>query len=238
MADVVPDGGPHSNGPTLSNGGGATSIGNAVGPGASQPGMSPPVSCPAGKPPSRTRFDSSASRPCDSSPDSVQPPDGSPGGGSFPGSFPGRSYDAAQTPGSTPGDSTAGNSTASSTVGDGPADGGAADGLGAVAMGVPVANGEPASSAPLATHTVAASSPPAAPHGESMLPAVIRDALRRASNRRTLSLEHNVHKEFNNGDTYQGAAPASSICILHLRLRISACIINGSPWQEALCTRF
>lgn len=40
------------------------------------------------------------------------------------------------------------------------------------------------------------------PHG---LPAVIRDAMRKVSNRRTLSIESNVHKDFENGDCYRGS---------------------------------
>ena len=40
------------------------------------------------------------------------------------------------------------------------------------------------------------------PHG---LPAAIRDAMRRVSNRRTLSIESNVHKDFACGDSYDGS---------------------------------
>lgn len=50
------------------------------------------------------------------------------------------------------------------------------------------------------------------PHAEGSLPAVIRDALRRRSNRRTF-FEHSVHKEFSNGDKYRGEQPhARSTC--------------------------
>lgn len=40
------------------------------------------------------------------------------------------------------------------------------------------------------------------PHG---LPAAIRDAMRRVSNRRTLSIESNVHKDFACGNSYDGS---------------------------------
>jgi hypothetical protein len=42
------------------------------------------------------------------------------------------------------------------------------------------------------------------PLGDNSLPAIIRDALRRRSERRTGFFEHSVHKEFSNGDKYSG----------------------------------
>lgn len=42
------------------------------------------------------------------------------------------------------------------------------------------------------------------PLGDNSLPAIIRDALRRRSERRTGFFEHSVHKDFSNGDKYSG----------------------------------
>lgn len=231
MVDAVPGDGMAADGPGRANGPTAASTGGIAISVAARSGTATPAGSPPGKLARSRLRDNSADRPCDDAPDST-PPYGSSTASGCP--LDG-SYAAAQgsaSPSRRGGtDDNAVDSSAAANAANGGASGSinggtggatvaggarAAEGSLALAAREPSVNGftPPATAAqpaaplpPPGAHTVSISSPPAAPHGESMLPAVIRDALRRASNRRTLSFENNVHKEFNNGDTYQGAAP-------------------------------
>ena len=74
------------------------------------------------------------------------------------------------------------------------------------------------------------------PLGDNSLPAIIRDALRRRSERRTGFFEHSVHKDFSNGDKYSGGWTSVTMSVgLSTRRMYMA---TDPQWHVAACDRW